>query len=330
MNDYLRDNPILFSIIVPVYRTEDFLPKCVDSILSQTYPRFELILVDDGSPDNCPQICDEYAQSDNRVHVIHVENGGTARARNIGIDAATGDYIMFTDSDDYWNSETALQSISNAVIEYQCDVLCTNLCKTYTGSRKAKRYFATSQPIIGTEQVLLSERYISSPCVKVIKSALFSDGRLDFAENIGSEDIDWSLRLALTAKSIAYIDISFYCYLQHNASSSHNMTEKKLYDLKSNVLFCINLLQKQEISTQRVLTPYICYQYAILLLNIATVGDIHQQASFLSGVQDNCGLLKASSSTKIRAMNIFCRLFGFQRMMEVLSLYAKLRNKEPL
>lgn len=91
----------LVSIIVPVYNVENYLPKCIDSILSQTYTHIEVILVDDGSKDNCPRICDEYASKDSRVRVIHQANGGRSRARNVGIDAAIGDYIMFVDADDW-------------------------------------------------------------------------------------------------------------------------------------------------------------------------------------------------------------------------------------
>ena len=91
----------LVSIIVPVYRVEPYLHRCVDSILAQTFTDFELILVDDGSPDNCGAICDEYAQKDLRVRVVHKENGGLASARNAGLDVAVGSYILFADSDDY-------------------------------------------------------------------------------------------------------------------------------------------------------------------------------------------------------------------------------------
>lgn len=89
------------SIIVPVYNVEPYIFECVDSLLGQTYPNLEIILVDDASPDNCPRICDEYALKDPRVKVIHKPNGGLSDARNAGIDAATGDFLMFVDSDDY-------------------------------------------------------------------------------------------------------------------------------------------------------------------------------------------------------------------------------------
>ncbi len=91
----------MLSIIVPIYNVEAYLPRCIDSILAQTYTDFELILVDDGSPDNCPSICDEYAEKDSRIIVIHKENGGLSSARNAGLDIAQGDYIGFVDSDDF-------------------------------------------------------------------------------------------------------------------------------------------------------------------------------------------------------------------------------------
>ena len=95
------NSKIFISVIVPVYKVEKYLHRCIDSVLAQTFTDFELILVDDGSPDNCGKICDEYAEKDERIHVIHKENGGLSSARNAGLDIATGDYIVFIDSDDY-------------------------------------------------------------------------------------------------------------------------------------------------------------------------------------------------------------------------------------
>ena len=91
----------LISIVIPVYKVELYLEKCIESIINQTYKNLEIIIVDDGSPDNCPQICDEYSKKDKRIKVIHKENGGLSDARNAGIDIATGKYIAFVDSDDY-------------------------------------------------------------------------------------------------------------------------------------------------------------------------------------------------------------------------------------
>ena len=100
-----------FSIVIPVYKVEKYLRECVDSILSQSFKDYEVILVDDGSPDNCPKICDEYANSDTRVKVIHQENVGQASARNAAISVATGEYILCLASDDYYADTNVLNSI---------------------------------------------------------------------------------------------------------------------------------------------------------------------------------------------------------------------------
>lgn len=96
---------LLISVIVPVYKEEKYLPNCIESVQKQSYFNWELILVDDGSPDNCPRICDEYASRDDRIKVIHKENGGLSSARNTGLDVSNGDYVTFLDSDDFWHKD---------------------------------------------------------------------------------------------------------------------------------------------------------------------------------------------------------------------------------
>lgn len=116
------------SIIVPVYKVECYLHRCVDSILTQTFQDFELILVDDGSPDSCPAICDEYAAKDSRVHVIHKANGGVSSARNAGLDAACGKYVMFCDSDDYVDSNWC-KEFYNAALAYPTSCIVSNFIR---------------------------------------------------------------------------------------------------------------------------------------------------------------------------------------------------------
>lgn len=99
------------SIIIPVYNSTLYLKQCVESILAQTYHNFEILLVDDGSTDDSPMICDEYAKKDDRIVTIHKQNGGTSDARNVGLEKASGDYITFMDNDDYWSDPDALCDI---------------------------------------------------------------------------------------------------------------------------------------------------------------------------------------------------------------------------
>ena len=112
----MEKNPLI-SVIVPIYDVESYLPKCVESVLRQTYTNLEIILVDDGSPDNSGKICDDFAARDPRVRVIHKENGGLSSARNAGLDAAHGEYITFLDSDD-WIAEDAYEHLLSVLRKY--------------------------------------------------------------------------------------------------------------------------------------------------------------------------------------------------------------------
>lgn len=117
-----RQSQIEFSIIVPIYKVEPYLHQCIDSILAQTYPNFELILVDDGSPDNCGKICDEYAAADARVKVIHKPNGGVTSARKAGAKHAMGEYVCWVDGDDYIGCNL-LQQMHDIIVEYKPDMV---------------------------------------------------------------------------------------------------------------------------------------------------------------------------------------------------------------
>lgn len=118
----------LISVIVPVYNVEKYLSKCIDSILAQTYKNLEIILVDDGSPDNCPKICDEYAKKDNRIKVIHKENGGLSAARNVALDIAKGEYIGFVDSDDFI-AEDMYEVLYNLAEKYNAEISSVSFYK---------------------------------------------------------------------------------------------------------------------------------------------------------------------------------------------------------
>lgn len=118
------------SIIVPIYKVEIYLRKCVDSIVNQTYKNIEILLIDDGSPDNCGIICDEYAKKDERIKVIHKKNGGLSDARNYGIEASSGDYIMFVDSDDYISKDMC-EILLKKALENNADIVSCNFKEIY-------------------------------------------------------------------------------------------------------------------------------------------------------------------------------------------------------
>ena len=170
-------NPLI-SVIVPIYKVEEYLDKCVDSIVNQTYTNLEIILVNDGSPDNCPKMCDEWAKKDNRIKVIHKENGGLSDARNAGIDIANGDYITFIDSDDYIELNY-VEFLYNNLIQNNADISMGKQYVKYpnktlnTGSGN----IYVLNPHDCLEKMLYGEDFDVSAWAKLYKRELFKDIR---------------------------------------------------------------------------------------------------------------------------------------------------------
>lgn len=129
----MEKQDLLLSIIVPIYKVEKYLNKCIESILRQTYPLIEVILVDDGSPDRCGEICDEYAKVDGRIHVLHIENGGISHAQNCGFQYTTGDYVAYVDADDYLENENSFLALMNEAQRSQADIIVGNYHKDILG-----------------------------------------------------------------------------------------------------------------------------------------------------------------------------------------------------
>ena len=167
-------NAPLISVIVPVYKTELYLKRCLDSIINQTYSNLEIILINDGSPDNCRSICDEYKQKDNRITVIHQQNQGQGTARNNGIKIATGDYISFVDSDDYLDLTTYEQTM-NFMLENKLDIVCFNFYTIYNDNEfYAELNFEKTQ-IFTKEKTLihaLKNDFYPGVCNKIYKSTI--------------------------------------------------------------------------------------------------------------------------------------------------------------
>ena len=130
-----------FSIVIPVYNVAPYLRECVDSVLAQNSTDYEIILVDDGSTDNSPAICDEYAEKYSQIKVIHKTNGGLSDARNFGIKKAQGDYLMFLDSDDFWNRENVLLDLHNIIKENNPDLIIHELSSFYNSEKIILRKF---------------------------------------------------------------------------------------------------------------------------------------------------------------------------------------------
>lgn len=231
------------SIIVPVYNTEKYLHRCIDSILRQTLTDIEVILVDDGSFDSSGKICEEYARKDSRIQVIHQKNAGAAVARNTGLDIASGDYIAFVDSDDYIE-HNMYQSMMQVANQYDCDVvLCDcvkehgNQTEIYTHDIRAGHY---------TERQLEEEYYSHLLMMEDVEyPATISNWLLLWKSTLNvpemrykpgirySEDLLFGAQLMLQAKSFYYMKgETYYHYVMNPLSASHTFAVDKWDDYK--------------------------------------------------------------------------------------------------
>ena len=208
----------LITVIVPIYEVEKYLHRCVDSILAQTYTKLEVILVDDGSPDRCGEICDAYAKKDERVTVIHKENGGQSEARNLGLDIAHGDYIGFVDSDD-WLELDMYEKLYEALIENHADLSMCGFNYIYKNKVVEKRIFNTFTVIENDELIkkyFTEDTILSQPCNKLYKKELFEQIRYPVGKIF--EDRYISLELFSNIERAVDIGEAKYNYLRRKGS----------------------------------------------------------------------------------------------------------------
>ncbi len=230
----------VISVIVPIYNVEQYLEKCIQSIQNQTYQNLEIILVDDGSPDACGKICDDYAAKDQRIKVIHKENGGLSDARNFGIDAATGKYFFFVDSDDYIHCDI-VRILYEAVKANGAQV---SVCSYQSVDEQEtvayeQPYTGKIEPVVMTEKQLYDPLYYFEKRVEFIVAwnklyhhSLFDGVR--YPKGKLHEDEFTTYKLLYKAKGVVYVDSPLYYYVQRSSSiMGQQFNEKRLHALEA-------------------------------------------------------------------------------------------------
>ena len=205
----------LISVIVPVYKVEPYLDRCVQSIVDQTYKNLEIILVDDGSPDNCPAICDAWAKRDSRIRVIYKFNGGLSDARNAGMSAATGEYIAFVDSDD-WIAPEMLERLSVALVRDGSDIAACAVMMVWEDETPDRLLTVQTNRVLDryeAQKALLEETLLKQPVwYKLYRRELIRD--IPFEVGKFHEDVFWSYQAVGNADKVSIIDYIGYYYTQ--------------------------------------------------------------------------------------------------------------------
>ncbi len=218
----------MLSVIIPVYNVEEYLVKCVESVLNQTYRYLEVILVNDGSKDGSGRICDELAAKDSRIKVIHQENGGLSKARNAGIEAATGEYITFVDSDD-WIEADAYEHLLNLMEKYRVKLVCGgNFDVDGETGEKTLGLTPAKEEVITTEEMVarmfLWQGCDSSACDKIYHRSLLETFR--YPEGRVCEDVAVTYKIVLSTDRAAMSDRPFYNYYHRPGSITISTAEE--------------------------------------------------------------------------------------------------------
>lgn len=226
----------LVSIIVPCYNVEQYLSKCIDSILNQTYHNLEVWLVDDGSPDRCGEVCDEYAKTDSRINVIHKKNGGLSDARNVALDVARGEYIVFVDSDDYI-APNHIRGLYELLVKYQVDIAVNPPCVFVQGNMPHpcgddKIYIFSGHEAL--QNMFYQKQIETSAWGKMYKRELFEGIRYPYG--LYFEDNPTTYKLLLKSKRVVFQNCQSYFYLIRSNSIEGATFSKKKFDDSQKVI----------------------------------------------------------------------------------------------
>ncbi len=324
-----------YSVIVPVYNTEPYLRQCAESVLRQTYRDFEVILVDDGSPDRCPAICEELRRQDGRVKVIHQRNSGPGIARNTGIEAAQGEYIVFLDSDDYWLKDTVLETVDRQL--RGCDLAVFDLQRLtdgilappdMDGFLSFEDGYAAGDDFLGA--VLEKQPSFNWYFYRyVFNRRLFSAPELRFSAFTWCEDVALLYRVILKAKQVRIVKESFYAYRQDRQdSASRTVTYEALHGVLSvadQEITRVKAMPGLSAHTRELLCSNLCIEYfTVLPLSCLLSGReremILEELSLLRRLAD-------FGRKKGRAKAVMIRLLGVRTTARMLDLKRKILKR---
>lgn len=310
---------IKLSIIVPIYGVEQYLRKCVDSLLNQDMDDYEIILVDDGSLDACPMICDEYATAHKNIRVIHRENGGLSAARNSGIEIAQGGYLMFVDSDDYIEPNV-LKGLMVQVERDNLDVLRYRL--QYVNPQyevynpyKSDPFKGNDYSEVPTDGVSFLNSRMSTACYAwafILKRELLDE--CIFTPRIYFEDTDWTPRMLCKAKRVASTNTVVYNYLQREGSITNAVNKSKQKKVLDDKMHLITTLQQQAIDLKKSGRYNRWYRDMISDLVVSIIGMLSvdfydEKDAYLSYLQQLQIYPLQPKSLKARLINVSPRMF---------------------
>lgn len=318
---------MFFSVIVPVYNVEMYLKECIDSILSQSFEDFELILVDDGSKDSSGVICDEYANTDSRIKVIHKENGGQSTARNVGVKNANGKYAIFLDSDDFIADKNFFGDICDAA-EENTDIILYRYCKYY-GERISDCGISLANLDAEDKTNLLKglvsrDAFFCSCWSKSTRLELLKNNGIEFDTNLSCEDMDWYYQVILAAKHFKVLDKPYIYYRQRENSVTSTFKIKSYEDYIFTLKKWSNIWKNAETEEEKnIMLATLAKLYCNLLISYSN--HRKELKHYKKEIFAFKYLLNYDLNPRTKKINLSYKLFGLNITCMLLEIAQKVR-----
>ncbi|MBQ3007979.1 MAG: glycosyltransferase family 2 protein [Oscillospiraceae bacterium] len=305
------------SIIVPVYNTERYLVQCVDSILTQTYKDLELILVNDGSKDSSLKICQEYEEKDSRVVVIDKANGGAAESRNYGILRCTGNWIMFMDSDDYYQTDDVISKVISKAEATGCDMVLFNYRRFYEDKNTySANMYSLNGKEADTDTIIASNIYTSSVCIKLTKASFIKENNILFPVGEIAEDIGFCADLLRLKPKMSFCEDAVYVYRDRKGSKTNSIGEAYIKDAYNIVKRLMSVNNDDE-----NYMAFVAFQYCTLLINM---NFAKVDKNLRKEIYSLHHILKYDKIFKVRLIYTADRIFGTAFTSKLLFTYFKM------
>ncbi|MFI3293000.1 MAG: glycosyltransferase [Rikenellaceae bacterium] len=332
----LHNKELLISVIIPIYNVERYLEECVRSVVEQSYKGLEIILVDDGSSDSSGAICDRFAVEDPRVRVFHKESGGVSDARNLGIEKATGDYIIFIDSDDYWDLPTAVERCVKVLAQKpEIDMLYFDFKFLVDGKFKTPPPFDASKinghsKVEALSHLIEVDRFMVTVWSRFIKRSVLIEGAVNFKKGLLSEDYDWNFGAVIVARNIAAMeDANFYVYRIREGSLTYNTSTQNLIDVWSIITRWYAKIPEvvEDKAEAELYYDFLAYMYAVLMSILHICDNPKVRKDLLTQMRPFAHLLLRHRSGKMKLVTKLYRALGFSLTWRALSLFNWGRKK---
>jgi glycosyltransferase involved in cell wall biosynthesis len=316
-----------FSVIIPVYNVEEYLEQCLRSIISQKFTDYEIILINDGSTDNSAKICEFFTQEFIQIRYFSKQNGGLSSARNEGLRESVGEYIIFTDSDDFWIGENVLSDLDEIIKNENPDLILheetryfseeisiyeNNICKIKYNSNDFRTHIL---------DLIYNEVYVASAWDKVIKREILIKNNLFFPLNRKSEDIEWCAKLINHIESHSFYNHSFYNYRQSNVNSiTKNINNKHLIDIFQMIQGCLNERENSCLSNQKAIENFLTINYVVLLMNYYKIDKL-DRVKIKKELVEWRFLFRKNSNYRVDKLHKFVGKSSFNTLVIILDRY---------